>query len=138
MFVDDLDESGHNAEVRAGTIPKEVIEEIVRRLVAGLNPEQVILFGSYAHGQPTPESDLDLMILVPQSGEPPHRREQAAYRCVGAVGVSKDLLVLTSEEFERQACVATSLARRVKDKGTVLYERGKTHPDLAMVDQEPT
>lgn len=101
-------------------IPQELLEEVVRRLVEGLQPDQIILFGSYAYGQPTEESDLDLMIVVSESSEPPHRREQRAYACVGAIGVSKDLLVLTREEFERQAQVATSLARRVKEKGIVL------------------
>lgn len=81
-------------------IPQELLEEVVRRLVDGLQPDQIILFGSYAYGQPTKGSDLDLMIIVSESSEPPHRRDQRAYACVGALGVSKDLLVLTRKEFE--------------------------------------
>ena len=107
-------------------ISKVILEEIVRRLVEGLQPEQIILFGSYAYGQPTEGSDLDIMIIVSESTEPPHRRAQKAYACVGTIGVSKDLLVLTREEFEKQARVVTSLARRVKERGMVLYERRET------------
>jgi len=62
---------------------------------------------------------------IPHSTEPAYRRAQRAYRCVGAVGIPKDLVVLTREEFERerQARVVTSLARRARDRGKVLYER---------------
>jgi len=52
-------------------IPKETLEEIIQRLVEGLQPEQIILFGSYAYGQPTSASDLDIMIIVSDSTEPP-------------------------------------------------------------------
>jgi predicted nucleotidyltransferase len=113
----------------------EVLREIVRRLVQGLQPEHIILFGSHAYGEPTQASDLDIMIIVSESSEPAHRREQKAYACVGAVGVSKDLLVLTREEFEEQSQVVTSLARRVKEKGTVLYERSKASRDSQMADK---
>jgi len=101
----------------------QVLEQIVQRLEEGLHPEQIILFGSYAYGEPTEGSDIDLLIIVPDSTEPAYRRAQKAYRCVGAVGVPKDLVVLTREEFEKQARVVTSLAGRAKNRGKVLYGR---------------
>jgi predicted nucleotidyltransferase len=116
-------------------ILKETLEEIIWRLVEGLQPEQIILFGSYAYGHPTEGSDLDIMVIVSESSEPAYRREQKAYACVGAIGVPKDLLVLTREEFEKQARVVTSLARRVKEKGEVLYERGETYRDSEVADK---
>jgi len=116
---------------------EELIEEIVRRLVEGLQVEQIILFGSHACGQPTKGSDLDLMIIVSESNEPSHRRAQKAYRCVGAVGIPKDLLVLTRAEFERQVRVVTSLARRVKETGKVLYERREAHRGAELAHKEP-
>jgi hypothetical protein len=102
-------------------VSSELLDEIVGRLVQGLHPEKIILFGSQAYGEPTEASDLDLLVVVAESDEPPHRRAQTAYGCVGAIGVSKDLLVWTREEFEKQARVVTSLARRVKERGKVLY-----------------
>lgn len=119
------------------SISDRTLDEIVQRLIEGLQPERIILFGSHAYGHPTTESDLDLMIIIQESNELAYRREQAAYKCVGPVGVSKDLLVLTREEFESQARVATSLARRVKEKGMVLYERGKAHRGLKVAGQKP-
>lgn len=114
-----------------------VIEEIVRRLVAGMQPQRIILFGSHAYGQPTTDSDLDLLIVVPHSERPAYRRAQEAYACVGAVGMAKDLIVLTEEEFERQAQVLTSLARLAKEQGKVVYERGETAPDAQLDTQKP-
>jgi len=49
---------------------KEVLEQIVKRLEEGLHPEQIILFGSYAYGEPTEGSDIDLLVIVPDSTEP--------------------------------------------------------------------
>ena len=107
---------------RLHPLEPRVVEHVVDRLVAALRPERILLFGSYAWGDSTPDSDLDLMVIVSASTEPPHRRAQRAYRAVGPVGVPKDLLVLTREEFERQAQVPTSLARRVQREGVMLYE----------------
>ena len=116
---------------------KESVEQIVQRLVEGLQPEQIILFGSYAYGQPTEGSDLDIMIIVSASPDPPHRRDQKAYRCLRGIKTPKDLMVLTRDEFERQARITTSLARRIKERGKVLYERREMHRGLELVDQEP-
>lgn len=114
----------------------ETLNEIVRRLVAGLDLQQIILFGSHAYGEPDAGSDFDLMVIVSETNEPPHRRAQRAYACVGAVGVPKDLVVLTEEEFDRQSRVATSLARLVKEEGRVLYERRKRARNPQLATQE--
>lgn len=117
--------------------PKEALERIVQRLEEGLHPEQIILFGSYAYGEPTEGSDLDIMVVVPDSTEPSYRRAQRAYRCVGAVGMPKDLVVLTREEFEKQARVVTSLARRAQQRGRVLYDRREARRDPQVAEQKP-
>ena len=112
------------------------LNQIVLRLVEGLQPEQIILFGSYAYGQATEESDLDIMIVISESAEPPHRRAQKAYRYVRGIKVPIDLIVLTREELTKQAVVVTSLARQVIERGEVLYERAKTYRDSKMANQE--
>jgi len=87
--------------------------------------QPIILFGSYAYGKPTEGRDIDLLIVAPDSTEPAYRRAQGAYKCVGAVGFSKDLVALTREGFETQARVSTSLSHRALHEGEVLYERSK-------------
>jgi len=42
---------------------EQQIERIVRQIVEGYRPLKVILFGSYAYGEPTEDSDLDLLIV---------------------------------------------------------------------------
>ena len=42
---------------------RDVIQQIVEKLVSGYAPQKVILFGSYAYGDPTPDSDIDLLII---------------------------------------------------------------------------
>lgn len=47
---------------------QQTLDEIVRRLVAEYQPEKIILFGSYAYGQPHADSDLDMLIIKETSG----------------------------------------------------------------------
>lgn len=110
-------------------ITTELLEEIVRRLVEGLQPEQIILFGSYAYGKPTEASDLDIMVIVSESTEPLYRRAQKAYPCLRGLAVPIDLIVLTAREAQEEASVVTSLAHRVLKGGKVLYERSQAHRD---------
>ncbi|MFN9942773.1 MAG: nucleotidyltransferase domain-containing protein, partial [bacterium] len=46
--------------IPAKIITGDLLDDITQRLVSALNPEQVILFGSYAYGEPTEDSDVDL------------------------------------------------------------------------------
>jgi uncharacterized protein len=45
-------------------VSQHILNEIVRRLVEGMQPTQIILFGSHAHGEPDAESDIDIMVIL--------------------------------------------------------------------------
>jgi predicted nucleotidyltransferase len=62
-----------------------VLEEMTRRLVEEFQPEQVILFGSYAWGVPHPYSDVDLMVIVGQSDLSDYEHSLRAHRCLSEV-----------------------------------------------------
>ena len=83
--------------------PKDdaVLAEIVRRLVDALGPEQVYLFGSRARGDASADSDYDILVVVARSELPRYRRDLQAFRALCGVGVSKDVLVMTRDEFDR-------------------------------------
>ena len=98
-----------------------ILDEMVRRLVAEFQPEKIILFGSYAWGEPSEDSDVDLYVIVPESNEHPIRRMQRAYHCLGGLGVPKDVLVKTRTEAERYRHVRASLEYKVFGEGRVLY-----------------
>lgn len=102
-------------------IPRELMDEIIKRLVNGLQPEKIILFGSHAYGTPADTSDIDLLIVVPKSEYPRHRRARDAYRYLRGLTAPTELIVLTRQEMNREASVPVSLANRVIQYGKVLY-----------------
>ena len=65
-----------------------VIEQIVHRLVAALAPERIYLFGSQAREDAGPDSDYDLLVVVPTSALPRYRRDQAAFDALIEIGVA--------------------------------------------------
>ena len=99
----------------------ESIADARERLVRALHPERIFLFGSHVWGSPTSDSDLDFLVIVPESDLPPHKRAQAAYRSLRGLGVPCDVIVQTRAETERLGRVATSLTRRVLDQGRVIH-----------------
>ena len=56
-------------------VSSAILEEIVDRLARGLQPDRIYLFGSQARGQADEGSDIDLLIVVPDSDLPRHRLE---------------------------------------------------------------
>ena len=76
------------------------LEEIVRRLVAAIDPDKIILFGSRARGQSHDQSDVDWLIVKP-CPEPRHRRVGAAYQALWGIAAPTDILWYTPEESRR-------------------------------------
>lgn len=100
-----------------------LLEEMTNRLVHTFQPEQVILFGSYAWGTPHEGSDIDLYVIVPESSERPLQRARRALACMGDVRVALDILVRTRAEADKYRHLYASLECQVFEKGRVLYER---------------
>jgi predicted nucleotidyltransferase len=103
------------------TVATELLQEIVDRLAQGLQPERIYLFGSRARDQAGEASDIDLLVVVPDSDLPRHRREAISYDLLWGVTVPVDVIVLTRAEFQRASRVKTSLATTVQAEGLVLY-----------------
>jgi uncharacterized protein len=102
-------------------LPNHLLDQITQKLVVNLHPEQIILFGSYAYGEPTEDSDIDLLVIVSQSDEPRYRRSRQAYKVLRGIGIPKDILVITRAEVARKTNVASSLVNQVLRQGKVLY-----------------
>jgi predicted nucleotidyltransferase len=105
------------------TIPTTLLDEVVERLVDEFSPDRIILFGSHAWGRPHEDSDLDLLVLVSESDERPHRRASRAHRCLRGIAAPMDLVVKTRGELERFASDPTSLEAEILERGIVIYGR---------------
>jgi predicted nucleotidyltransferase len=103
------------------TIPQSLLDQAVDRLKAEFQPEEIYLFGSRAWGTPDQDSDIDLMVIVPQSDERPIQRDQRAQRCLGQLPISADVLVRTRGEVNRVREVQGSLTHAVLRNGRKLY-----------------
>ena len=103
------------------SLSPELLNEMTSRLVAEFRPEKVILFGSYAWGEPGEDSDVDLLVIVAESDEKPVQRAVRAHRSLSGLNVSKDVLVKTRMEFERYQDVKASLENMILQRGKVLY-----------------
>ena len=98
------------------------IKEIVRRIVARFDPQKVIVFGSVARGQTGPDSDVDLLVVMPVHGS---RRKAAIEIDCELIGIAVpvDVIVVTPEELERDADQIGTALRPALREGRVLYER---------------
>ena len=104
-------------------VTKEIIEEVKNRLVKTYNPIAIYLFGSYAWGIPTEDSDLDLVIIIDHSDEKSFNRPRPGQRALFGLGISKDIVIYTKDEFEKYSHDVTSLCYKIRQKGKVLYAR---------------
>jgi uncharacterized protein len=98
-----------------------VLDAMVDRLVAEFHPEQIILFGSRAWGEPDEDSDVNLFVIVPDSDEPAREQSHRAYRCASGLGLPVDVLVRTRSQVDRYRTVYASLDCEVLERGKVLY-----------------
>jgi len=110
-------------------IPMRAIRAVVNQIVEKFQPEKVILFGSYAYGEPGPESDVDLLVVM----ETPLRNREQAARIARAIDYhfGLDLLVRTPQQLAERLALGDFFLQEVVEKGKVLYAR----PDRRMGQQ---
>ena len=101
-------------------ITEQLIEEIKDRIVSAVQPEKIIVFGSYAYGTPSKESDLDLLVIMP-SDEPMHSRVTKIRKLVRDIHIPKDIIVYTPQEVEKWKDASAAFITTVVRKGKVIY-----------------
>lgn len=107
--------------MRVKTIDPNLLNEVARRLTNELQPEGIWLFGSHAWGTPDEGSDLHLFVVVPESSESPVERMRRAHRCLRGLGIAKDILVKTREEFDCLRALPSTLDHLVFHRGRRIY-----------------
>ena len=101
----------------------ETLPGAIERIVSELKPEKIILFGSYAYGNPTPDSDVDLLVIMKTRA-----KEIERYVAVSNLLYPRqfpvDILVKTPKEMETEARKKGNFfMQEILKKGKVLYER---------------
>ena len=106
---------------------KKIILEVVEKLRSEYEPLKIILFGSYAYGNPTKDSDIDLLILKNTD-----KRRADRFVEVKRIIYNPDIkipispLVYTPEELEERLKIGDDFVKEIVRKGIVLYERAST------------
>jgi len=102
-------------------VAESILNEVTRRLVAEFNPHRIILFGSQARGTAGRHSDIDLLVVCPVAGR---KRDLmvAMDRALGGLGIARDVIVLTPEEYEINREIPGTAARPAALEGRILYD----------------
>lgn len=98
----------------------EQIQAFAQRLGEEFSPHKVILFGSYAYGQPTSDSDVDLLVITPFEGN--SVKKSVEIRLKLRPPFPMDLLVRTPEKVRERLKMGDGFMREIINKGKVLYE----------------
>lgn len=96
----------------------------IQKIVNELNPEKIVLFGSYAYGEPTPHSDVDLLVVLKTSASLKERSWKVS-RLLLPRPFPVDILVKTPKEIEKALKSGDFFLREILTRGKVLYERDK-------------
>ncbi|OGO41785.1 MAG: hypothetical protein A2Z04_06250 [Chloroflexi bacterium RBG_16_57_9] len=99
---------------------EEVLESIAQRIARAFQPEKVILFGSYASGMPTPDSDVDILVIMETALRPPER-DLIVSDLFRPRPCPMDILVYTPQEVQEQLRKRDPFIAEVLRTGRVLY-----------------
>jgi uncharacterized protein len=104
------------------TAIEQAIELMVRRLVERFGPDEIILFGSHARGTAGPDSDVDLLVVMPVTGS--KRAKQLELRlALHDITVPKDIILATPDEVRRRRDIVGTIIRPALQEGKLLYAR---------------
>jgi len=101
-------------------ISQEKINEVINRIVKNINPEKIILFGSYASGNPSEESDLDILI-VKEMRMPRYKRSREVKKHLRGMKIPIDVIVYTKKEIKKWENTETAFINQAIKQGKLLY-----------------
>ena len=96
------------------------IRRVAEDIGQAFQPKQVILFGSHARGEATQDSDVDLLVIMPDEGRPVDQSVRIRLRIRPPFPV--DILVRSPERIQERISMGDEFMREMVDRGIVLYE----------------
>ena len=102
---------------------RDVLQPIIDRIIERMRPEAIWLFGSRAEGRENPESDFDLLAVLPDGASEEHLDPVKAWEIVRGLGVPVHLIPRTVADFDEEVSEIDTLAAAVARHGKILNER---------------
>ena len=96
------------------------ITRFARDLAKEFHPQKIVLFGSYAYGQPGTSSDVDLLVVMPLDGNPVDKSVEMRLKLRPRFPL--DLLVRSPRMIRKRLAMGDGFVRDILDRGKVLYE----------------
>ena len=98
----------------------QIIDDLVQRIVETAHPLRIVLFGSAARGEMGEDSDLDVLVIMPDGT---HRRKiaQAIYRHMWGFGFAKDIVVVTESDIQEYGDNPSMILKTALEEGRELY-----------------
>lgn len=96
------------------------IKQLSEQIAQEFQPRKIILFGSHAHGKPSWDSDVDLLVVMPFKGR--SNRQAVKIRSRIDTAVALDLLVRTPQQISRRLAMGDTFMRDILERGKVVYE----------------
>ena len=104
-------------------ITREKIQQVVDKIVKEYQPEKIILFGSWAWGEPHEDSDVDFFIVKESQERRIDRERELRKKLYGNKFPPLDLLIYTPEEIKRRLSIEDFFVKDILEKGKILYAR---------------
>ena len=96
------------------------IKAFSNKIAREYHPEQIVLFGSYAEGTPTPDSDVDLLVILPFKGRTVDKTVEMRLKFHPPFPI--DLLVRTPQKVKQRLKMGDTFIQDILERGKVLYE----------------
>jgi uncharacterized protein len=100
------------------------IQDFSQKIAEQFQPDRIILFGSYAYGQPTEDSDVDLLVILPFDDLPVYKAIEIRRQIKPPFPL--DLMARTSEQIQQRLAMGDFFIQDIIQKGHVLYETNHT------------
>lgn len=110
-----------STQVLGQLISPQTIEGVIETIATSFKPSQVLLFGSYANGQPMPDSDLDLLIVM-DTDRPHHQRSTPIRLLFQPMPCAMDILVVTPAEVAYWNGTVNHIITAAFETGKVVYD----------------
>jgi predicted nucleotidyltransferase len=101
-------------------ISQRAISAFARQVARQFNPHKIILFGSYAYGKPTEDSDVDILVVMPFKGRNPEKATEIWMATKPRFPI--DIMVRKPAELNKRLKMGDFFLREITEKGKVLYE----------------